>query len=52
MGPPTVVSSPKKLSRYEKTGALAVRESLLNAALASWATPAASTFIKCQKMAL
>ena len=41
----------KKLSRYEKTGALAVAESLLSAALASCATRAASTLIKCQKMA-
>ena len=52
IGPPTAVVSPKKFSRYEKMGALAVAESLLSAALASWATPAASTFIKCQKMAL
>src|SRR5215203_5997539 len=45
MGPPTVVVSPKKLSMNEKTGALAMAESLLNAVLASWAAPAASTFI-------
>ena len=52
IGPPTVVASPKKLSMYVKTGALAVAESLLSAALVSWETPAASTLIKCQKMAL
>src|SRR3954451_5687099 len=51
MGPPTMVS-PKKVSSYEKKSALAVEESLLSGGLASWATPAASTFIKCQKTAL
>ena len=35
IGPPTVVESPKKLSRYEKIGAFAVAASLLSAALAS-----------------
>jgi len=51
IGPPTR-ASPKKTSRNEKIGALAETESLFSAVLASCATPAASTFIKCQKMAL
>ena len=49
--PPTIEPS-KNTSRYEKMGALAAEESLCNAVLASCVTPAASTLIRCQKMAL
>ena len=51
IGPPTIASPKKELS-YEKIGALAEEESLFNASFASCATPAASTFIRCQKIAL
>ena len=51
IGPPTI-ASPKKEPSYEKIGALAEEESLFSASLASCATPAASTFIRCQKIAL
>src|SRR6476659_2903292 len=51
IGPPTI-ASPKKEPSYEKMGALAEDDSLFSASLVSCATPAASTFIRCQKIAL
>src|SRR5258707_10519587 len=44
--------SPKKTSRKEKVGALAEEVRRFSAAFCSCVTPAASTFIKCQKMAV
>src|SRR5262245_21451358 len=50
IGPPTI-PSPKDVSLKEKIGALATACSLFNALSCSCTRPAASTFIKCQKIA-